>query len=418
MRLYKNKTIKKTIKKTMRLYTILTVFLLSGCSARLVDNIIADESMQDLTEEGTQYIKSVTDEVRADDEQPQPQTTADHKPLYQVTNIRPAEDSRSGTPAKEPAATQEQTEMAERTLPDYDVGFQVSGTKLLDAKGNEFVIRGVNHAHTWYKDYDKTAIPAIAATGANCIRLVLANGIQWSKDDKETLSKVIEQCKQNNLVVVVEVHDGTGSDSIDTLEKIGDYWIEMKDVLIGNEAYVILNIANEWVGSWNGQVWRDGYVSVIPRLRAVGIANTIMVDAAGWGQYGQSIADYGKDVFQADVLSNTMFAIHMYGTAGKDEAAITGNIEGVTDRNLCVCIGEFGYTHSDGDVDEDFLMRYCTENDIGYLAWSWKGNSGGVEYLDIAREWNGSVLSDDWGKKLINGEYGIKKTSIRCSIFD
>ena len=29
-------------------------------------------------------------------------------------------------------------------------GFRVDGTKLLDAKGNEFVMRGVNHAHCWY----------------------------------------------------------------------------------------------------------------------------------------------------------------------------------------------------------------------------------------------------------------------------
>lgn len=36
-----------------------------------------------------------------------------------------------------------------------------------------FVMRGVNHAHTWYKNDLHTAIPAIAITGANG-----ANGIK------------------------------------------------------------------------------------------------------------------------------------------------------------------------------------------------------------------------------------------------
>ena len=29
-------------------------------------------------------------------------------------------------------------------------GFKVDGTKLLDANGEEFIMRGINHAHTWY----------------------------------------------------------------------------------------------------------------------------------------------------------------------------------------------------------------------------------------------------------------------------
>ena len=63
-------------------------------------------------------------------------------------------------------------------------------------------------------------------------------------------------------------------------------------------------------------------------------------------------------------------------------------------------------------------MQYCEENDIGYLGWSWKGNGGGVEYLDIAVEWDGSVLSEDWGEILINGENGITATAKICSVYE
>ncbi|MBQ8194828.1 MAG: glycoside hydrolase family 5 protein [Oscillospiraceae bacterium] len=297
-------------------------------------------------------------------------------------------------------------------------GFSVQGTKLIDAKGNEFIMRGLNHPHCWFLDTDDTALPAIAEAGCNTVRIVCGAGIQYNKDTAEMLTEVINKCKELDMVCVLEVHDITGKDDIGMLEKVTDYWIEVKNALIGNEAYVILNIANEWVGQWNSEIWRDGYTASIPRLREAGIKNTIMVDAGGWGQYGRSIADYGMEVFNSDPDKNTMFSVHMYGSAGKNERTIKQNIIGATQQELCIIVGEFGYTHSDGDVNEAYIMQYCEENDIGYLGWSWKGNGGGVEYLDIALEWDGSVLSEDWGEVLINGENGIKATAKICSIYE
>ena len=42
-------------------------------------------------------------------------------------------------------------------------GFSVQGTKLLDANGNEFIFRGINHAHAWFRDQDETAIDPVDA---------------------------------------------------------------------------------------------------------------------------------------------------------------------------------------------------------------------------------------------------------------
>ena len=296
-------------------------------------------------------------------------------------------------------------------------GFKVEGTKLLDANGNEFIMRGINHAHTWYLKEDTTAIKAIAETGANTVRIVCSDGQQWTKDSEEMLETVIDLCISNEMIAVVEVHDATGKDDISALRHVTNYWIEMKNALIGKEQYVILNIANEWAGSWDGALWRDGYVEAIPKLREAGIKNTLLVDAGGWAQYAKSIHDYGVDVFNSDPDKNTMFAVHMYGTAGKNKQTIENNLANVTNKGLCVIVGEFGYNHTDGDVDEEYIMEYCQKNGIGYLGWTWKGNSGGVEYLDIANAWDGSVLSPDWGEKLINGVNGIRNTSVKCSIF-
>lgn len=297
-------------------------------------------------------------------------------------------------------------------------GFHIDGTKLLDGNGNKFVMRGVNLAHSWYKEDTPVCLKAIAKTGSNAVRIVLSDGRRWYKDELESVKEIIKQCKELKMIAILEVHDPTGYDYQSHLDTAIDYWIEIKDALIGQEDYVIVNIANEWYGQWDVDPWFEGYLNVIPKLREAGIKNTFMIDAAGWGQYPQSIIQSGKSLFEVDPLKNTMFSVHFYGSAGGYADKIQSTLESIREQGLCVCTGEFGYTHSDGDVDEDFIMQYCTEQDIGYLGWSWIGNSGGVEYLDIALDNEGKKLSPEWGEKLINGEYGIKKTSKICSIFE
>jgi chitodextrinase len=295
-------------------------------------------------------------------------------------------------------------------------GFYIKGTTLYDANGNPFVMRGINHAHSWYKDQLSVAIPAIAATGANTVRIVLSDGQQWTKDSLSSIQDIITLCERNKLIAVLEVHDGTGSDSKAVLDNIANYWIEMKSALIGKEKTVILNIANEWFGTWDGREWAAGYTEVIPKLRNAGIKNTIMVDSAGWGQYPQSIIDYGTEVFNSDSLKNTMFSIHMYEYAGGDSATIKSNIDQVLNKNLALVIGEFGIKHTNGDVDEATIMSYSQEKGVGYLGWSWKGNGSGLEYLDMAKDWTGSSYTEQ-GDIIINGPHGIKATSQLCSVF-
>ena len=257
---------------------------------------------------------------------------------------------------------------------------------------------------------------AIAAAGANTVRIVCGSGQQYNRDTVDSLNKLTDKCRELEMIAILEVHDITGKDDESLLETTAEYWIEVKEALIGKENYVILNIANEWVGNWDSDTWCDGYTSVIPKLRDAGIRNTIMVDAAGWGQYGQSITDCGEKVLASDPDGNTMFSVHMYGTAGKNKATIARNLKLSTDKGLCMVVGEFGWNHSDGDVDEEYILEYCSENNIGWLAWSWKGNGGGVEYLDLANSWDGNSLSD-WGETVINSDLGLKKTSVKCSIF-
>lgn len=296
-------------------------------------------------------------------------------------------------------------------------GFCVDGTRLIDAKGNEFIMRGVNYAYTWFSQTPNQSLPAIANAGANTVRIVLSNGDQWNKTSSQEVTDLINKCNELEMIVVLEVHDATGKDDEQSLMNAASFFTGIKDAIANKEDRVIVNIANEWYGSWDTDPWIDGYKKAIKAVRDAGLTHTIMVDCAGYGQYPQSVHDGGQEVFNSDPLGNTMFSIHMYEYSGSDAQTIQENIDNTLNKGLALCIGEFGFKHSNGDVDEKYILDYCKEKNVGWLAWSWHGNGGGVEYLDLANDASGSSLSD-WGNTIVNGTNGLKETSVTCSIFE
>lgn len=295
-------------------------------------------------------------------------------------------------------------------------GFYVSDTTLYDSTGKPFKIRGVNHAHSWYKEDSAEAMKAIAKTGANTVRIVLSDGTKYTKDDAATVKHLLDLAEQNKLIAILEVHDATGSDEFSALDSAVNYWIELKDVFAGKEDRVIINIANEWYGTWDSNGWAEGYKKAIPKLREAGINHTLIIDSAGWGQYPQSIIDKGKEVFQSDPNQNTMFSVHMYEYAGGTAEQVKSNIDGVMNQGLTVIVGEFGNKHTDGDVDEVTIMKYSEKKKIGWIAWSWKGNGEEWAYLDLSKDWSGNSLTK-WGTNVVHGTYGLQMTSTAAPIF-
>ncbi len=296
-------------------------------------------------------------------------------------------------------------------------GFYVDGSTLKDANDNPFVMRGVNYAFTWYKGTETASLPKIAEYGANSVRIVLSNGEQWNKDSISSVKNIIRICEENEMIAILEVHDATGYNTHDSLIKAAEYFVEIKEAFVGKEDKVIINIANEWRGDQNSDEWAASYKDAVKLLRDAGLTHNIMIDAAGWGQYGKAVHDKGLEVLNSDPLKNIIFAIHMYGTAGGNENVIKYNIDGVLNQDLALCIGEFGWNHSDGDVDEATIMSYCEETNIGWLAWSWHGNGSEVAYLDMVTDYAGETLTE-WGDTVVNSVKGMLNTSKTCSVFE
>ena len=295
-------------------------------------------------------------------------------------------------------------------------GIRVEGSKLLNADGKEIILRGVNLAHAWYTDKTEFSINEISALGANSARIVLACGAKWNKTPITEVENIINWCEKEGLICIFELHDFTGSSKAkDITETAFNYWKEMKDLLNKHKKYIIINIANEWIGTFalnKDNLWKDTYISAVKSMREIGIENAIMIDASGYGQETGPITKNAKKVLDADPDKNIIFSFHVYASLGLNDNTLYKGFDGLKNTGVCWVVGEFGWRHSLVNVVYKTLMNYCQENGIGWLAWSWAGNSGGDECLDLssANTFSRNDLSD-WGKDVFYGENGIKSTS-------
>jgi mannan endo-1,4-beta-mannosidase len=298
------------------------------------------------------------------------------------------------------------------------VGLRVEGTRIVESNGNTFIMRGVSHPHVWFTN-QTTSFANIKTFGTNTVRVVLGSGQRWGPSTD--LANVIALCKASRLICVLEVHDTTGfgeQSGAATLDQAASYWISQASALMGQENYVIINIGNEPFGN-NQQIsatWATATSNAINRLRNAGFDHMIMVDAPMWGQDWQGIQrDNARTVFNSDPDRNTVFSIHMYGVY--DMAAdINAYFDAFQTAGLPLVVGEFGHNHSDGDPDENTIMAQAQTRGIGYIGWSWSGNGGGVEYLDMVNQFNPASLTP-WGERIFNGANGIRATSREATIY-
>ena len=187
----------------------------------------------------------------------------------------------------------------------------------------------------------------------------------------------------------------------------------MKDLVNAHTNYIIINLANEWQGTWNkGNLWGDTYVSAVKSMRSNGIENCLMVDASGYGQETGPVIKDAQRVLQADPNKNVIFSYHVYSALGKDDSTLLAGFNGLKNTGVCWIAGEFGFWQNGGDVAYKTLMSYCQSNGIGWIAWSWSGNGGIDTCLDLTSP-NTFSKNDltNWGKEVFYGTYGIKNTA-------
>ncbi|WP_172826967.1 DUF4493 domain-containing protein [Flammeovirga sp. SJP92] len=313
--------------------------------------------------------------------------------------------------------------------PEYNtsIGFFTKNGKLYDANGMEFILRGVNNGHFWFDSGNRnTAINAltpISAYHSNTVRMVWQTNYvpsQWNNvSETDQLRKMINTAIEKGMVPMIELHDVTGDESKENLLKMAEYYVrpDILGVMKEYESILLINIANEWSGKTT--TYRDAYKEAVTMMRTAGLKHTLVIDGSGWGQDMTPIFDYGQEIIDNDPQKNILFSVHMYQSY-RNETTITSNLEKAVEMKLPLIVGEFGFQHGGTaenpiQIPYEHILSECERLNIGWLAWSWKGNSGGVEYLDLSTDWEGTSLTD-WGKGIVNGANGLQNTSKKVSV--
>ncbi|MET7419125.1 cellulase family glycosylhydrolase [Dactylosporangium sp. NPDC005555] len=294
------------------------------------------------------------------------------------------------------------------------VGLHISGRNIVEANGQNLIMRGVNHPHVWYTG-QTSSFAAIKAAGANTIRVVLGTGKRWGPSND--VPAVITLCKQNKLICVLEVHDTTGygeEGAAASLDEAANYWISQKANLVGQENYVVINIGNEPIGNTNPAQWTAATAAAIAKLRTNGFEHLIMVDAPNWGQDWQNVMrDTGQTVLDADTKHNTVLSIHMYAVYA-NAATIVAYFDAFKNKGWPLVVGEFGWKFNSGEVDHETILSEAQARGLGWIAWSWSGNSDPI--LDMTTNFNPAQLTT-FGDRIVNGANGLKATSREASIY-
>lgn len=324
-------------------------------------------------------------------------------------------------------------------------GFHTDGVRLLDANGNEFLMRGYNYSYAWQKEYWDAAFKTAKKYNCNALRIQLSDGQKslGGYCDAKQVSSLIKSCTDNHFIGVFNVQDTGGGNDPKVLLHAADYWVGIKNAVIGQEKYCIVNIGNEWMespgrncnGEWGEyleNLWSDTYIEAVRRIRSAGIKNTLMIDCNGYGQYadiiwkeGQRILDEDKKYFK-DGKPNIIFSIHFYekacywdyekGTGSR----VAHSIDKALSIGAPVCIGEYAYSRKSEKwkMDWETIQDYSKTMNIGYFGWSFTGNgdedSQGLDMFssDGSQMWkNGECI-------ILHPNDGIQATSVICSVYE
>jgi mannan endo-1,4-beta-mannosidase len=140
-----------------------------------------------------------------------------------------------------------------------------------------------------------------------------------------------------------------------------------------------------------------------------------MVDAPDWGQdLSFTMRDSAPKVLAADPAGNIVFDIHMYGVFDTPTKVQT-YLQSFVNRRLPIVVGEFSDNHPYGKPADDAILAYTQQYRLGYLGWSWSGNTEAA-YLDMVKNFN-PALRTPWGVRFLTGVNGLTTHVREATIF-
>lgn len=292
--------------------------------------------------------------------------------------------------------------------------YYVQDGALYDHCGEKVILRGVNHP-TLYVDRQGEALPEIAKTGANSVRLFWFASHGVPIDEAET---AISRSRELHMLPILEMHDSTCEWSLDQIE---EYWTSSAAVALikRHEKQLIVNIANE-ASAPDRNTFRSKYSAIIKSMRAAGIHVPLMVDGSHCGRDYEMLLSQGPALLEADPDHNLIFSAHLYDPMPASE--IGSVYEDFASAKLPFVVGEFANKSPPGcgaALQYAGLIEQAEKHGVGWLAWSWGDDDAGSAWNTDCEEFDmTSTFAFDslegWGKEVaVTHAASIKNTAKR-----
>jgi mannan endo-1,4-beta-mannosidase len=276
------------------------------------------------------------------------------------------------------------------------------------------VLRGVNHP-TIYVDRAGDALPEIAKTGANAVRLFWFGNMGVPISAAEP---AIRRATELGMVSILELHDSTCEWD---LASVSTYWTsaEAIELIERYKASLIINIANE-TSPPSGSEFRSKYSSLVQQFRRAGIRVPLMIDGGNCGRDYGMLLSQGAALLEADPDANLLFSAHLYDRLSRAEYAEL--FERTVTQELPFVVGEFANKQPPGcggTLDYEALISEANAHGIGWLAWSWGDDDPSTDWnsdcgeFDMAATFEFDSLSG-WGKEVaVDHPASILNTAVK-----
>lgn len=253
-------------------------------------------------------------------------------------------------------------------------------------------------------------IEYIASTGANTIRLPFHYklftdedymGRSSNQDGFARIDSVVNWCRNNNLYLILDMHDAPGGQTGDNIDDsfgwpwlmeskksqdlFCDIWTSIADRYKEEPVILGYELINEPVATYFGpdqdrlnSALLEVYKKGVEAVRSVDKNHIILIGAPQWNSNFAPLED-------VDFGPQIMYTCHRYGGDPTPEA-IKSYIDFRDRAGLPMYMGEIGHNTDQWQAD---FVKVMKDNNIGYTFWPYKKADGSCMVgITLPEEWD------------------------------
>ncbi|HET8979478.1 MAG TPA: cellulase family glycosylhydrolase [Solirubrobacteraceae bacterium] len=283
---------------------------------------------------------------------------------------------------------------------------RVSGNQLVNGAGTPLRIAGVNRSGSEYAcaqgwglfdgPVDDTAISAIAAFGANAVRVPLnedcwlgINGVPAAYSGANYQSAIwslVQRLEAHGLAVILDLHWGASGNQLALGQEMAPdadhataFWssVAAQYKNVGGVAFDLFNEPHDisWACWRNGCTTSTGYQAtgmqqLINAVRGAGATQPVIAEGLNWG------GDLSGWLANAptDPAGQLVAGWHIYNFSGCNTTSCWDSTIAPVAQRVPVLATEVGENDCSGSF-LNTLLPWADSHDIGYLAWAWNTSS-------------------------------------------